>query len=45
MRVLLLVAVVLVLGLAGRADRDNAELEAQQTREIMILAQQWAVRE
>lgn len=44
MRWLLLLMVLVVLGIAGRDERRDREFEAQQTREIMTLAQQWDIR-
>lgn len=36
--------VLVALGLAGRDERIDVELEARQTAEIMVLAQQWDLR-
>lgn len=40
----MLLIILVVLGLAGRDERIDEELEAQQTREVMVLAQQWGIR-
>ena len=44
MRWLLLLLIVLALGFAGRDEMIDEELEARQTAEIMVLAQQWDLR-
>lgn len=41
----MLLIILVALGLAGRDERLDEELEARQTAEVMVLAQQWAVRE
>lgn len=44
MRWLMLVVILVALGLAGRDERLDEELEARQTAEVMVLARQWDIR-
>lgn len=44
MRWLLVLLILLVLGVAGRDERIDQELEARQTDEVMVLAKQWDIR-